>query len=106
MNGIRQPCFKNQICSELTFNLALGVHYLLMKSPPQHEPDPFSFALDIPSLVRLGLCPVTPVACRTHPTIDRGCSARARHAAVAVVADCARAYVRACACVGCPYVDW
>ena len=50
VNGVRQPCFKNQLASEVCFNIALGVHYLLLKSPPQHEPDPFSFALDIPSL--------------------------------------------------------
>ena len=50
VGGVRQACYKNQLASEVCFNIALGVHYLLMKSPPQHEPDPFSFSLDIPSL--------------------------------------------------------
>ena len=50
VGGVKQACFKNQIASELCYNIALGVHYLLQKDPPAHEPDPFSYAIDVPSL--------------------------------------------------------
>lgn len=41
VGGVKQACFKNQVASELCYNIALGVHYLLQKDPPEHEPDPF-----------------------------------------------------------------
>ena len=50
VGGVKQACFKNQVASELCYNVALGVHYLLQKDPPEHEPDPFSYAIDVPSL--------------------------------------------------------
>ena len=50
VGGVKQACFKHQVASELCYNIALGVHYLLQKDPPEHEPDPFSYAIDIPSL--------------------------------------------------------
>ena len=50
VGGVKQACFKNQIASELCYNIALGVHYLLQKDPPEHEPDPFSYAIHVPAL--------------------------------------------------------
>ena len=50
VGGVRQACFKNQKATELCYNIALGVHYLLQKDPPNHEPDPFSYSIFIPSL--------------------------------------------------------
>lgn len=50
VGGVKQACYKHQVTEELCYNIALGVHYLLQKDPPEYEPDPFSYAIHIPSL--------------------------------------------------------
>ena len=51
VGGVKQACFKNQIASELCYNIALGVHYLLQKAPPDHEPDPFCEPSPAPTMI-------------------------------------------------------